>query len=126
MTNYPVKKQQAQAQSAEGIFTAIVADPGTADATIILPGTTAPTQKRYKYALTGQQLSAGDRVYVIPISGTYVLLGGAVAGGGGGSLPPGGAIYDALVKRSAASGDVMWSTLLYRGEDGGLCEVDEI
>lgn len=66
----------------EAIFTAIIADAGTEDATIIMPGSSTATRKRYKYALTGQQLSAGDRVYVIPISGTYVLLGGAVAGGG--------------------------------------------
>lgn len=108
----------------EAIFTAIIANAGAEDATIILPGSSTATRKRYKYALDGQQLSAGDRVYVIPISGTYVLLGGAVAGSG--SLPAGGAIYDALVKRSAAAGDAIWSPLLYRGEDGGLCEVDEI
>jgi hypothetical protein len=70
----------------EAIFTAIIANAGAEDATIILPGSSTATRKRYKYALTGQQLSAGDRVYVIPISGTYVLLGGAVAGGGIGGL----------------------------------------
>lgn len=124
MSDFPGKKQQAQ-KIPEPIFTAIVSDPGATDATIILPGSSTATRKRYKYALTGQQLSTGDRVYVIPISGTYVLLGGAVEGGGG-SLPARGAIYDALVKRSAAAGDAIWSPLLYRGEDGGLCEVDEI
>lgn len=65
------------------IFTATVADAGAMDATIIPLGSTTPTQMRYKYALEGMQLTAGERVYVIPISGTYVLLGGAVAGGGG-------------------------------------------
>lgn len=100
---------------------------GAYDATIILPGTTTPTQKAYKYAVIGMTLNPGDFVYVIPISGTYVLLGGAVQGGGGGSgLPTGGRIYDALIKRSGTSGDAIWSPLLYRGEDGGLCEVDEI
>lgn len=68
------------------IFTATVADAGTVDATIIPLGSTTPTQMRYKYALDGMQLTAGERVYVIPISGTYVLLGGAVAGGGLGGL----------------------------------------
>ena len=47
-------------------------------------------------------------------------------GGGGGGLPTGGKTYDALVKNSDVSGDATWSPLLYRGEDGGLCEVDEI
>ena len=108
------------------IFRAKVAVPGTDAATIIPPDGTAPTQKAYKYAVAGMTLNPGDFVYVIPISGTYVLLGGTVEGGGGGSLPTGGRIYDALVKRSAAAGDAIWSPLLYRGEDGGLCEVDEI
>ena len=109
----------------EVIFRATVAVPGDNEATIIPLGTSVATQRPYKYALDGMQLQAGDDVYVIPISGTYVLLGGAVAGGGG-NLPAGGNIYDALVKRSAAAGDAIWSPLLYRGEDGGLCEVDEI
>lgn len=100
--------------------------PGAYEATIIPPGATAPTQKAYKYAVAGMALNPGDFVYVIPISGTYVLLGGAVQGGGGSGLPTGGRIYDALVKRSGISGDAIWSPLLYRGEDGGLCEVDEI
>lgn len=113
--------------NADGIFRAKVAVPGAYEATIIPPGATAPTQKAYKYAVAGMTLNPGDFVYVIPISGTYVLLGGAVQGGGGGSgLPTGGRIYDALVKRSGTSGDAIWSPLLYRGEDGGLCEVDEI
>lgn len=102
-----------------------MAVPGAREATIIPPGSTVPTQKPYKYALPGMALNQGDFVYVIPISGTYVLLGGAVAGGAG-NLPPRGNIYDALIKQSAATGDAIWSPLLYRGEDGGLCEVDEI
>lgn len=109
----------------DAIFRATVAVPGDNEATIIPLGTSVATQRPYKYALDGMQLSAGDDVYVIPISGTYVLLGGAVAGGGG-NLPAGGNTYDALVKASAAAGDAIWSPLLYRGADGGLCEVDEI
>ena len=68
----------------EVIFRAKVAVPGDNEATIIPLGTSVATQRPYKYALAGMQLQAGDDVYVIPISGTYVLLGGAVAGGGGG------------------------------------------
>ena len=63
----------------EVIFRATVAVPGDNEATIIPLGTSVATQRPYKYALDGMQLSAGDDVYVIPISGTYVLLGGAVA-----------------------------------------------
>ena len=107
------------------IYNVTISSPGMVDAAIILPGQTEPTHKRYPYAIAGMQFAAGDQALALKFSGTYVIFGGAVSGSGG-SLPPGGAIYDALVKRSAASGDVIWSPLLYRGEDGGLCEVDEL
>ena len=95
------------------IITVVISDPGTVDATIILPSQTTPTQKRYKYAFYGMTFSAGDRAYALKVSGTYILLGGAVSGSGGG-LPPGDI------------GDAVWSPLLYRGADGGLCEIDEL
>lgn len=43
-------------------------------ATLILPGETEPTQKRYK-RLSGSSVSAGYRVLVAKVSGTYVILG---------------------------------------------------
>lgn len=89
----------------EVIFRATVAVPGDNEATIIPLGTSVATQRPYKYALDGMQLAAGDDVYVIPISGTYVLLGGAVAGGGGGEVTR--AEFDALSDDvDALSGDV--------------------
>lgn len=91
------------------IFRAKVAVPGNNEATIIPLGASAATQRPYKYALDGMQLQAGDDVYVIPISGTYVLLGGAVAGGGGG-LPAGGEAGQALVKASSTDYAVKWAT----------------
>lgn len=69
----------------DSAFRATVAVPGTNEATIILPYSTTPTQKAYKYAVRGMVLNPGDFVYVIPVSGTYVLLGGAAGGGGGGA-----------------------------------------
>ena len=42
--------------------------------TLLLPGNTAPTVKRYK-ALTSASMSAGYRVLVAKVSGTYVILG---------------------------------------------------
>lgn len=88
--------------------------PGVDSATIIPPDGTAPTQKAYKYAFAGMQLQAGDFVYVIPISGTYVLLGGAVEGSGGGSLPPGGSAGQALIKTAAADYSAGWQFPQYR------------
>lgn len=84
--------------SDNGIFRAKIAVPGTDEATIILPETMTATRRPYKYAIDGMQLSAGDDVYVIPMSGTYVLLGGAVAGGGGDDCLPlaGGTMQGAI------------------------------
>ena len=105
------------------IYNVTISSPGVADAAIILPGQSEPTRKRYPYAIAGMQLAAGDRALALKISGTYVILGGAVSGSG---LPPGGALHDALIKNSAATGDAGWTPLLYRGADGGLCEIDEL
>lgn len=41
--------------------------------TLVIQGHT--TEKAYKRLLNGQTLSAGDRVLVAKISGTYVVLG---------------------------------------------------
>lgn len=91
----------------DSIFRAKVAVPGANEATIIPPDATTPTQKAYKYALSGMTLNQGDFVYVIPISGTYVLLGGAVDGGEG-NLPAGGTAGQIPVKASAADYDLAW------------------
>lgn len=56
----------------------IVATVGTATAagvTLVLPGTTTPSQKRYKRLITGESMSAGDLVLAAQISGSYVVLG---------------------------------------------------
>ena len=42
--------------------------------TLILPGSTTPTTKRYKQ-ISGLSISSGDRVLVAKISGTYVIIG---------------------------------------------------
>ena len=42
--------------------------------TLILPGETEPTTKRYKRLGSGS-LTAGARVLVAKVSGTYVILG---------------------------------------------------
>lgn len=47
----------------------------SAGITLILPGTSAATQKRYKRLLTGESIAAGDRVLAAKISGSYVVLG---------------------------------------------------
>ena len=42
--------------------------------TLILPGSTTPTTKRYK-RISGLSISSGYRVLVAKISGTYVIIG---------------------------------------------------
>ena len=59
-----------------------VGDVGVSDATIVLPGSSTATQKRYKYAVAGMQLTSGGVAYALKIADTYVLLGGTVSGGG--------------------------------------------
>lgn len=44
-------------------------------ATLTFDGQTSATTKRYKHVANGTTLSAGDRVLVAKISGTYVILG---------------------------------------------------
>lgn len=117
-----------EGSAVDGIVMVTVSDAGQSDATVIFPGQTEASQKRYPYAIDGMQLTAGERAYAILVSGVWVLLGGTVSGGGGTShgIPAGGALHDALVKASASNYDAAWSPLLYRGADGGLCEVDSI
>lgn len=43
--------------------------------TLILDGQTTASQKNYKRIDTGGTLTSGDRVVVVKISGTYVILG---------------------------------------------------
>ena len=43
--------------------------------TLILDGLSSASQKRYKHVETGVSLTAGDRVLVVKLSGTYVVLG---------------------------------------------------
>ena len=88
------------------IVVVTVAVAGADSATIILPGTTTATQKAYRYAVNGMQLTAGDRVYAIKVSGTYVLLGGTISGSGS----P-GATFTPTV---SAEGVISWTN------DGGL------
>ena len=42
--------------------------------TLILPGSTTPTTKRYKH-ISGLPISSGYRVLVAKLSGTYVIIG---------------------------------------------------
>lgn len=91
---------------APDIFFVTVADPGTADATVLFPGQTQATPVRYKYAIRGMILRAGDTCYAVRISGTFVLIGGAVSGGG----EPGATFFPAV----SSEGVISWTN------DGGL------
>lgn len=59
----------------DDLFIATVGTYGAAlGSTLILPGETEPTTKRYKRLGSGS-LTAGARVLVAKVSGTYVILG---------------------------------------------------
>lgn len=64
-----------QGESAQDVklLLATVANADSTGITLIFDGTDTPSTKRYKRA-TNQGLSAGTRVLVAKISGTYVIL----------------------------------------------------
>lgn len=64
-----------QPSAREPLMLATVGNVSAAGTTLILDGQTAATTKRYKRVMTGQTLTAGDRVLVARISGTYVIFG---------------------------------------------------
>ena len=57
---------------------------------VLFDGHSSATQKNYKQLTTGIELSVGDRIVIMKISGSYVVLGkisyDQSGGGGGGSL----------------------------------------
>lgn len=64
------------------------ADVTSAGVKILFDGQAAETEKRYKLLNTGVQLAAGDRIIVMGISGSYVVLGKiAYTQSGGGGAP---------------------------------------
>ena len=65
----------ARAEQPAELLLATVGSRTTAGITLILDGQTEATTKQYKSISTGVTLSAGDRVLVARISGTYVVLG---------------------------------------------------
>lgn len=81
---------------------------------LIFDGTDIESQKHYKVN-TSVTFKAGDRVKILPTSGTYVVeyvVGNPGSNSGGdessSQIPSGGAAGSVLVKNSAADGDVAW------------------
>jgi len=58
----------------DSIFIATIASVESDGAALILPGTTAPTQKHYK-RLASASFVAGDRVFCSRVSGTIIIVG---------------------------------------------------
>ena len=47
----------------------------TGGVTLLLDGSSTATQKKYRSLVTGDALTAGDRVLVCKMSGTYIVIG---------------------------------------------------
>lgn len=60
-----------------GLIAAEAAAVSASGITLILPGQTGATQKKYK-RLKGAEISAGDMVLCAKLSGTYVVLGAII------------------------------------------------
>lgn len=54
---------------------ATISDVGSDGFTLSINGGLSSLKKKYSRLQTGDQLSKGDRVLVVKISGTYVILG---------------------------------------------------
>lgn len=61
-------------QTGGSLFVAAVGAASAAGTTLILPGQTAPTQKRYRRLASAGSLAPGDLVLCARVSGTYVIL----------------------------------------------------
>ena len=65
-----------------------VSDVSSDGVKILFDGQTEATEKRYKQINTGVQLAEDDRIVVMKISGSYVVMGKiSYAGSGGGGAP---------------------------------------
>lgn len=60
--------------NSDEFIVATVGSTSSAGTTLIFPGQTSATTKRYK-RLDGYTPAAGDRVLVVKTGGTYVILG---------------------------------------------------
>lgn len=68
-------EQQEQTDAGGQLFVATVGSySSSTGTTLIFPGQTEASQKRYK-RLSNVSLSAGQKVLVAKLSGTYVILG---------------------------------------------------
>ena len=61
--------------SAPALLLATVASVSSSGITLRFSSQSEASEKKYKRLITGQSLSAGNRVLVAKLSGTYVVLG---------------------------------------------------
>ena len=57
------------------LLLATVCSVSSSGITLRFSGQSEASEKKYKRLITGQSLSVGDRVLVVKMSGTYVVLG---------------------------------------------------
>lgn len=62
------------AQSGDFLIATVGNYNSSTGSTLILPGSTEPTTKRYK-RINGLTIATGSRVLVARVSGTYVIIG---------------------------------------------------
>lgn len=61
--------------SVSTLILATVGSVSSSGITLRFSGQSEASEKKYKRLMTGQTLYAGDRVLVVKLSGTYVVLG---------------------------------------------------
>lgn len=104
---YSGESEAQESPQETGYQMATVATVESDGVTLIFDGETAPSEKHYKVN-AGAQLSAGQRVLLQSISGTYVVLCAVGNPGRGSDIPPGGTNNQLLAKDGATDYKLKW------------------
>lgn len=104
---YSGESEAQESPQETGYQMATVATVESDGVTLIFDGETDPSEKHYKVN-AGAQLSAGQRVLLQSISGTYVVLCAVGNPGRGSDIPPGGTNNQLLAKDGATDYKLKW------------------
>lgn len=109
---YTETPEEPNAEEQQPFQLATVASVEADGLTLTLDGTEEPTEKRYK-CNTAVQFSAGQRVAVLELSGSKVVMFavGNPGADAASSIPPGGSAGQVLIKASAEDYSLKWGSI---------------
>lgn len=117
---YTETPEEPNAEEQQPFQLATVASVEADGLTLTLDGAEEPTEKRYK-CNTAVQFSAGQRVAVLELSGSKVVMFavGNPGADAASSIPPGGSAGQVLIKASAEDYSLKWGSLTGALPTGG-------